>query len=129
MARHRKVHSRKVLQSHFLLKANKCSKIRVKLRAVDQACNGKSVSVFRAKTTKIQKRQTILPDEIDEILKTIGMDDSETYTKDQQIRAILKMLKDANIGTYVMCCKGSECGRWFQFPNMKDVLEVPGNEN
>ena len=78
-----------------------------------------------SKTRKLQKKQIILPEQIDETLELIGLQDSD-HSKDAQIRGILNYLKDTKIGTYVRCCV---CNTWFFLSDIKDVQEIPGKNS
>ena len=90
----------------------------------DYSCGNGDLSRIESKTTKVQKKQIVLPQKFEESLKLIGLDDSSTYTKDEQIKGLLNHLKDSKVGTYVKCCV---CSTWFFLLDVKDVLEIPGN--
>ena len=96
----------------------------LKLSVIDSACklSGTHSRVCGAKTRKLQKKEMILPEEIEGTLKSIGLH-GDKYSKDVQIRGVLKKLKDTKIGTYVMCCV---CKEWFFLSDIKDVQQIPG---
>ena len=104
---------------------NKISKQKeVTNKRKDYSCGNGDLSRIESKTTKVQKKQIVLPQKFEESLKLIGLDDSKRYTKDEQIKGLLNHLKDSKVGTYVKCCV---CSTWFFLLDVKDVLEIPGN--
>ena len=104
---------------------NKISKQKeVTNKRKDYCCNNGDLSRVESKTTKVQKKQIVLPQKLEETLKSIGLDDSNEHTKDEQIKGLLHHLKDSKIGTYVKCCV---CKTWFFLSDVKDVLQIPGN--
>ena len=96
----------------------------VTVKRKDYSCGNGDSSRIESKTTKVQKKQIVLPQNFEKSLKLIGLDDSITYTKDEQIKGLLNHLKDSKVGTYVKCCV---CSTWFFLLDVKDVLEIPGN--
>ena len=104
---------------------NKISKEKeVTNKRKDYSCGNGDLSRIDSKTTKVQKKQIVLPEKFEESLKLIRLDDSSTYTKDEQIKGLLNHLKDSKVGTYVKCCV---CSTWFFLLDVKDVLDIPGN--
>ena len=93
------------------------------LSGIDSECklSGPNNRVCETRTRKLQKKQMILQEDIEETLKSIGLY-GDSYSKDVQIRGILKTLKDAKVGTYVMCCV---CKEWYFLSDIKDVQEIP----
>ena len=65
----------------------------------DYSCGNGDLSRIESKTTKVQKKQIVLPQKFEESLKLIGLDDSNTYTKDEQIKGLLNYLTTYQITT------------------------------
>ena len=88
-------------------------------------CNNGDLSQAESQTRKLQKKQIILPGQIEETLKLLGLQDDKIYSKDAQLRGILNHLKDSKIGTYIKCCV---CYTWYFLSDVKDVLQIPGTK-
>ena len=95
----------------------------VKNKKKDYSCGNGDLSNIEKKTRKLQKKQIVLPHKFEQALSLIGLNDSNKYTKDEQIKGLLNYLKDSKIGTYVKCCV---CSTWFFLSDVKDVLQIPG---
>jgi hypothetical protein len=88
-------------------------------------CRNADLNKADSQTRKLQKKQIILPEQIEEKLKLLGLEDDKIYSKDAQLRGILNHLKDSKIGTYIKCCV---CYTWFFLSDVKDVLQIPGTK-
>ena len=104
------------------VKSSNLSDNQIKCTYIGSSCNDGNFSEAEGKTRKLQKKQVILPDQIEDTLKLIGLHDT-SHSKNIQIRGILNHLKDFKIGTYVKCCV---CKTWYFLSDVKDVLVIPG---
>ena len=108
------------------VKKSSLSSINVDGSRIDlRCCSNGDLSKAEKQTRKLQKKQIILPEQIGETLKLLGLHDDQSHSKDAQLRGILVHLKDSKIGTYVKCCV---CYTWFFLSDVKDVLQIPGKK-